>query len=75
MASLFKKDRVELEVLTDIYMLMMLEKGIRGRICHAIHRYEFNKYMISYNKNIELSYLMYLDPNNLYRWVMSQKCL
>ena len=75
MVSLFKKDRVELEVLTDINMLMMLEKGIRGRICHAIHRYEFNKYMISYNKNIELSYLMYLDPNNLYRWVMSQKCL
>ena len=75
MVSLFKKDRVELEVLTDINMLMMLEKGIRGRICHAIHRYEFNKYMISYDKNIELSYLMYLDPNNLYRWVMSQKCL
>ena len=75
MVSLFKKDRVELEVLTDINMLMMLEKGIRGRICHAIHRYEFNKYMISYDKNIELSYLMYLDPNNLYRWSMSQKCL
>ena len=75
MVSLFKKDRVELEVLTDINMLMMLEKGIRGRICHAIHRYEFNKYMISYDKNIELSYLMYLDPNNLYRWAMSQKCL
>ena len=65
MASLFKKDRVELEVLTDINMLMMLEKGIRGRICHVIHRYESNKYMISYDKNIELSYLMYLDPNNL----------
>ena len=75
MVSLFKKDRVELEVLTDINMLMMLEKGIRGRICHAIHRYEFNKYMISYDKNIELSYLMCLDPNNLYRWAMSQKCL
>ena len=75
MVSLFKKDRLELEVLTDINMLMMLEKGIRGRICHAVHRYEFNKYMISYDKNIELSYLMYLDPINLYRWAMSQKCL
>ena len=29
--------------------------------------------MKNYNKNIESSYLMYLDANNLYRWGMSQK--
>ena len=35
-------------------MLMMVEKRIRGRICHAIHRYAKanNKYMKNYNKNI-----------------------
>ena len=39
MASLFKKTEVKLELLTDVDMLLMVEKGIRGGICHAMHRY------------------------------------
>ena len=35
-ASLPKKENLEL--LTDIDMLLMVEKGIRGRICEATHR-------------------------------------
>ena len=31
-----------------------------------------NKYMKNYNKDIILSYLMYLDANNLHGWGMSQ---
>ena len=56
-------------------MLLMVEKRTRGGICHAIHRYAKtnNKYMKNYDKNIESSYLMYLDANNLYGWAMSQK--
>ena len=56
-------------------MLLVLEKGIRGGIYHSIHRYAKanNKYMKDYDKNIESSYLMYLDENNLHRWAMSQK--
>ena len=56
-------------------MLMMAEKGIRGEICHAIHRYgkANKKQMKIYNENTESSYLMYLDANNLHEWAMFQK--
>ena len=42
-----KKTEVELELITDVDMLLMVEKVIRGGICHAIHRYAKanNKYM------------------------------
>ena len=71
-----KKTNVELESLTDYDMLLMVEEGIRGGICHSIHRYaKANKYMKDYNKNIESSYIQYLDANNLYGWDMSQRLL
>ena len=56
-------------------MLLMVEKGIRGGICDATHRYAKanNKHMKNYDKNIESSYLMQLDTNNLYGWTMSQR--
>ena len=55
----------------------MVEKEIAGGIYHAIHRYARanNKYMKNYGKNKELSYIQYLDANNLYGWAISQKLL
>ena len=63
-------------------MLLMIEKGIRGRICHAIHRHAKpnNKYMKNYSKDIKSLYLMYLDatisidgerlmPVNSFKWI------
>ena len=52
----------------------MVEKGIRGGICHAILRYAKanNKYMKDYNKYDEESFLQYDDANNLYGFAMSQ---
>ena len=35
----FKKSKVKLDLLTDIDMLLMVEKGIIGGICHSGHRY------------------------------------
>ena len=34
-----KKTGIKLELPTDIGMLLMVEEGIRGRICHVIYRY------------------------------------
>ena len=56
-------------------MLMIVEKGIKGGICHAIHRYAKanNKYVKNYNKSIKSSCLIYLNANNLYGQAMFQK--
>ena len=46
-----KKTSIKLEILTDYDMLLMVEEGIRGGICHSIHRYAKanNKYMKNYD--------------------------
>ena len=56
-------------------MLLMVEKYIRGGICHSIYRYAKanSKHMNDYDQNKELSYLQYWDVNNLYGWAMSQR--
>ena len=48
-----KKTEVKLELLTENDVLLMVEKGIRGGICHAIHRYAKvnDNYMKNYDKN------------------------
>ena len=70
-----KKTSIVLELLTDYDMLLMVEEGIRGGICHSIHRHAKanNKYMKNYDESRESSYIQYLDANNLYGWAMAQK--
>ena len=66
---------VKLELLTDLDMLLIVEEGNRAGICQAIYRYAKanNKYMNNYGKRKIISFLMYLNANNLYGWAMSQK--
>ena len=33
-----KKTNIKLELLTDYDMSLMVEEGVRGGICHSIHR-------------------------------------
>ena len=56
-------------------MLLMVENGIRDGIWQATRRYAKanNKYLKNYDKNIESSYISFLDGNNLYWWIASQK--
>ena len=70
-----KKTNAELELLTDYDMLLMVEEGIRGGICHAIQRYAEanNKYMKDYDRKKKSSYIQYLDANNLYCKAMTEK--
>ena len=75
MTSSFRKIKVKLDLLTDIDMILMVGKVIRGGICHSIYKYAKanKKYMKDYDKNKESLDLQYWDVNTLYGWAMLQK--
>ena len=66
-----RKTKVKLDLLTDINMLLIIEKGIKSTL--FINMQANNKYMKNYYENKESLYLQYWDVNNLYGWAMSQK--
>ena len=71
-----KTTKVNLELLSDVDMLLMVERGIRGGVSMISKRYAkaINKYMgKSYVNNLVSVFLMYLDANNLYGVAMSMK--
>ena len=57
-----KKTNVELELITDYDMVLLIEDGIRGGICHAIERYAKanNYYMKDYDENKDSSYIVHI---------------
>ena len=54
-----KKNKVKLDVLADINMLLTVEKGFREEICQSIYqdRKANTKYINDYDKNRESLYL------------------
>ena len=72
--AMLKKTGVSLDLISDVDMQYLIEKGMRGGISTITHRYAVanNKYMKNYNPEVESSYIPYLNANNLYGWAMSQ---
>ena len=66
-----KNTELKFDLLTDINILLIVEKGQRG-ICHSIYQYAKgnSKYVKNYDKNKETSYIECWDINNLYGWEM-----
>lgn len=73
--AMLKFTKVDLELISDLEMIGFLKKGIRGGMsqCSNRHAIANNKYMESFDPKKAISFLLYLDANNLYGWAMSQK--
>ena len=72
------KKLVKLDLIADLDMLLLIEKGIRGGRCNTVRRNTkaSDKYMRDYDLMIKiknLCYSNYWGANNLYGWAMSQK--
>ena len=72
--ALLKKTGVELELLTDLDMHLMIERGIRGGISMASKRHAKvnNPQVEGYDPTQPTNYITYPDANNLYGWAMSR---
>ena len=73
--AMLKMTKVKLDLISDIDQQLFIEKGMRGGLSYISHRHAkaTNKYLPNYNPELDDSYLMYQDANNLYGWAMCER--
>lgn len=76
-SAMLKMTGIKLRLMTDVDQFQFIEKGMRGSISYIANRHleANNPYMKSYSPKKKGKYIMYLDANDLYGWVMSQALL
>ena len=72
--AMLKHTNVNLELLTDIDMVLFVERGIRGGLSQCSKRYSKanHKYLQEHDTTKPNNFIMYFDINNQYGWAMSQ---
>ena len=72
--AMLKITKAKIELFTDINMVLMTEKGIRGGLTQVVKKHAIanNKYLPIYDKSKKNVVLQYLDANNLYGYVMNK---
>ena len=73
-SACLKMTGIELELISDVDMYLMIEKGLRGGMSVISHRKAEanNKYMKTYDPEKPSKFITYLDANSLYSWSMIQ---
>ena len=71
--AMLKQTKIELELITDMDIYLMVERGIRGGMTQVTNKHVTanNKYMENFDPTKPSTYIQYLDANNLYGYAMS----
>ena len=72
--AMLKMTRLQLDLISDIDMHLLIEKGMRGGISYIAKRHSKanDKYLECYDSSKKSKYITYFDANNLCDWAMSQ---
>ena len=62
-----KMTRIKLKQISEIYMYLFIEKGLRGRISYICKRYSEanNEFVKNHDPGKPTKHISYLDENNL----------